>query len=85
MNFSFYDLLGTIGVVLIVLMYLLLQLNRIKSNSLIYSSLNALGAMLIIISLIFEFNLSAFIIESFWLIISLYGIIKFFIDKNKSG
>jgi hypothetical protein len=84
-NYSFYDFLGTIGVVLIVLMYLLLQLSRIKSNSLFYSSLNALGAMLIIISLIFEFNISAFIIESFWLLISLYGIIKFFIDKNKSG
>lgn len=83
MNYSLYDFLGTIGVILIILMYLLLQLNKIKSTSIVYSSLNALGAILIIISLIFEFNLSAFIIESFWLIISIYGIIKYFIGKNK--
>ena len=83
MNYSLYDFLGTIGVALIVIMYLFLQLNKIKSSSLFYSLLNALGATLIIISLIFEFNISAFIIETFWLLISLYGILKYFIDKNK--
>ena len=84
MNYSFYDFLGTIGVALIVIMYLFLQLNKIKSSSLFYSLLNALGAALIIISLIFEFNISAFIIETFWLLISLYGILKYFFDKNKT-
>lgn len=57
-------------------MYLSLQTDKISSNSLIYSLLNALGALLILISLYFQFNLSAFIIEFFWLVISLYGLYK---------
>ena len=45
---------------------------------LLYSALNALGAALIIVSLLFDFNLSAFIIELFWVIISLFGIVQFY-------
>lgn len=36
--------------------------------------MNALGAALVIISLCFDFNLSAFVIEAFWVVISLVGI-----------
>lgn len=74
MNIEFYDILGTLGVCLIVIAYLLLQLRKLDAKDLIYSALNALGAALILISLIYEFNFSAFLIEIFWLIISLIGI-----------
>ncbi|HKP47690.1 MAG TPA: hypothetical protein VJT50_13905 [Pyrinomonadaceae bacterium] len=76
MNYGFTDLLGNVGVVLIIIAYLLLQLNRISSNSLVYSLLNAIGAALIIVSLIFNFNLSAFIMETVWVLISLFGIYR---------
>lgn len=78
MKYSFTDFLGNVGVVLIIIDYLLLQLNRIRSNSLSYSLLNALGASLIIISLISNFNLSAFIMEAVWVIISLFGLYRYF-------
>ena len=65
-------------------MYLSLQTDRISSRSLIYSLLNALGAFLILISLYFQFNLSAFIIEFFWLMISLYGLYKYFKDIKRN-
>ena len=74
MKYSFTDFLGNVGVVLITIDYLLLQLDRIGSNSLTYSLLNAIGAGLIIISLIFNFNLSAFIMEAIWVVISLFGL-----------
>ncbi|PHO11343.1 hypothetical protein CPG38_13610 [Malaciobacter marinus] len=76
MEYNFFDFIGNIGVLLILVMYLSLQTDKISSNSLIYSLLNALGALLILISLYFQFNLSAFIIEFFWLVISLYGLYK---------
>ncbi|MEJ2055713.1 MAG: hypothetical protein P8X42_17500 [Calditrichaceae bacterium] len=79
MKLSVHDFLGMIGVACILLMYLLLQLNKVKSTALSYSIINGIGAALIIVSLLFEFNLSAFIIESFWLLISIYGIIKYFV------
>ena len=76
MNYTWYDLIGNIGVALILIAYLLLQLKRIKSEQLQYSLMNGIGAILIIISLYFDFNLSAFIIEFFWLLISIFGIFK---------
>lgn len=72
------DLLGIVGVILVVGTYLLLQLNRLGNHSLGYSLFNGLGALLILISLIFEFNVSAFIIELFWVIISTIGIVRYF-------
>ena len=74
MNYSFYDFLGNIGAGLIIIMYLLLQLKKVKSDSYAYSMLNAVGAGFIILSLLADFNLSAFIIEFFWLLVSLFGI-----------
>lgn len=85
MTYSFLDLAGNTGVVLIIGTYLFLQLGKIKSSSIIYSLLNAIGAGLILISLIYEFNLSAFIVEVFWLIISLVGLIRYFIGSNNSN
>lgn len=82
MNYSFYDFLGSIGVGIIIVTYVLLQIGKIKSESLLYSVLNAVGATLIIISLLFNFNFSAFIVEFFWVLISIYGIVKYFLKKN---
>lgn len=78
MKYGLTDFLGNIGVVLITIAYLLLQLNRISSNSLSYSLLNVGGASLIIFSLIFNFNLSAFIMEAIWVVISLFGLYRYF-------
>ena len=74
MSFHLFDLAGFIGVVLIIVAYLLLQLEKLPSSSPRYSLLNAAGALLIIISLVFAFNLSAFIVEAFWFLISLIGV-----------
>ena len=75
-NYSWFDLAGNIGVVLMVIAYLLLQLDKLSSSAVSYSLLNAVGALLVILSLIYHFNLSAFLMEVFWLLISLYGLAK---------
>ena len=74
MNFAWHDVTGMLGVTLIIGTYLLLQLGRIASSSLSYSVINALGAGLVIVSLAWDFNLSALIVEIFWVLISLLGI-----------
>jgi hypothetical protein len=74
MNFHLFDIAGFIGVVLIIVAYLLLQLEKLPSSSPTHSLLNAAGALLIMVSLIFAFNLSAFIVEAFWFLISLLGL-----------
>jgi len=75
---NWYDIVGTLGVAIIVLTYILLQIDRVRSDQLIYSLLNAAGAALILVSLYFDFNFPSFIVEFFWLLISLFGIGKYF-------
>ena len=82
MQYAWYDFVGTVGTAVIIVTYILLQTERIKSSSLIYSLLNAAGAAMIIVSLLFSFNFSAFMVEFFWLLISLFGIVKFFLQKS---
>jgi hypothetical protein len=75
-DYSWFDLVGNVGVLLMVIAYLLLQLEKLSSAAVSYLLLNAAGAVLVIISLTFRFNLSAFLMEAFWLLISLYGLTK---------
>lgn len=75
-GYYWYDFLGNVGVFLILFAYFMLQLNRINNQSLTFSLMNFCGAFLILVSLYFDFNLSAFVVEFFWLIISMYGIYK---------
>ena len=74
MNVTIHDWIGALAALLIVGSYLLLQLDRLDQKRIPYSAANAVGAALIIESLVFDFNLSALLVESFWLAVSLYGV-----------
>ena len=67
---------GLIGVALILAAYLMLQVEWLKSKGLAFPLMNAVGAALVLVSLLEQFNLSAFIIEIFWLGISVYGLVR---------
>ncbi|MEM7244879.1 MAG: cyclic nucleotide-binding protein [Acidobacteriota bacterium] len=70
------DVLGVVGVVVLLACYGALQLKRLRVDDLAYSLGNAVGAALILFSLTQSFNLPAFLIESAWLLISLYGLVQ---------
>jgi predicted membrane protein len=76
LDYSWFDLVGNVGVLLMVVAYLLLQLEKLSGSSISYLLLNAAGAVLVMISLLFRFNLSAFLMEVFWFLISVYGLTK---------
>ena len=78
MNYGPLDLIGNIGVIVLMVTYLMLQLNKLSSDGLAYSVLNAAGASLIVVSLIYDFNLSALLMEVFWVLISFVGIYRYF-------
>lgn len=78
MNYGLLDFVGNVGVVVLMITYLLLQLNRLRSDDLAYSMLNAIGASLIVVSLLVNFNFSAFLMEVFWVLISFVGIYRYF-------
>lgn len=84
MSYSWHDTLGMSGVVLVLGVYLMLQMKRVTANVPWFSAANALGALLILASLSQNFNLSAFVVESAWLAISLYGLVRALTDRRKN-
>jgi len=85
LKYGWYDVGGNVGVAMMVLAYLLLQMGKLRIDDLGYSLTNAIGAALVLLSLVYSFNLSAFMVESFWLIISLFGLFKFATKKKQSS
>ncbi len=79
-----FDAIGMLGVLMILVTYSLVQLDRINVRNISYSVVNALGAGLILVSLTVDFNLSAFVIECCWLLISMAGIYSSF-KKDRTG
>ena len=75
-KYQFHDFVGTIGVILTLIAYFLLHHEKWDSKDLKFSLANAFGSGMILYSLAHEFNFSGFLIESIWVVISLYGVIK---------
>ncbi len=69
-----FDIIGTSGAITLVAAYFIMQKNIIAGDSIAYNLLNGVGALLIMISLTHDFNLTAMVMEIAWLAISLYGI-----------
>jgi len=70
------DAIGLIGVGLILFVFGALTLERIDPKGWQYNAGNAIGAGLILISLIYSFNLASFVMEIAWLGFSLFGLWK---------
>lgn len=79
------DLVGLSGVACILLAYFLLQIERLRGDSVGYLLLNLTGACLLIVSLTVTFNLASFVIEVCWLAISLFGLAKLGWRRWKAG
>lgn len=73
MSYGVHDLLGNAGVAMILLAYLLVQTGKLDARGLTATLVNALGAALVVVSLTVDFNLSAFVVETMWCVISLFG------------
>ena len=70
------DIIGMLGTATILLSYLLLQTGRLNAERWPYSAMNGVGALLVLISLWYEFNLAAFVLELAWCLISAWGLYR---------
>lgn len=77
------DIIGVSGVSIVVVTYMLLQIDKINAKGFWYSFLNAFGSILILYSLTYNWNLASFIIEFFWIAISLFGLWKWYQKYHK--
>ena len=76
------DLIGLTGVALLIVTYALLQLDKIDPKGFWYSFNNLLVAILVTVSLVYTPNLASIVIEVFWFLISLSGVVMFFKRKD---
>ena len=70
------DLVGLVGVAAYLSAYGLLQLGTLKLEDPRYAFLNGLGALLILYSLAFDFNLASFVTQTAWLALTVIGFIR---------
>lgn len=71
-----YDLVGFFCVFSYLLAYWLLQSRRLSVDSYRYSLLNLIGALTLLISLLYNMNIPSLFAQVMWMIISLIGLYK---------
>ncbi len=72
------DAVGSFGAIVVVAAYFATQMRMMNSDDLAFPVLNLAGSVLIVYSLLENFNLASMLIESFWILISMIGIVQFF-------
>ena len=78
-----HDIVGLVGVAFVVGTYFLSQIGRMNVNQPLYPALNGIGALMILFSLYFTFNAASFVIELFWLLISVVGLARSLLQRGK--
>ena len=76
MRIELYDLAGLAGAAVFVCAYFANQQRWLRSEDWRYPAANLVGALLILVSLWFEWNSPSVVIEFFWALISIWGIIR---------
>jgi hypothetical protein len=71
-----YRAIGLLGAAIFVVAYLANQARWLNSEDWRFPAANLAGALLILISLLAEWNLPSVVIEVFWAAISVYGLMR---------
>jgi hypothetical protein len=76
------DLGGLVGVTLMLVAYALGQIGRLRIDKAPALLMNLGGAALVLISLLYKFNLSAFLMETAWALVALFGLVRLALKKR---
>ena len=82
MNFSFYDIIGSAGVAILLIAFLLNLLNKISQKSLAYILMNIVGAGLACIASVLINYIPFVILEGAWTLVSIIALINY-LRSNK--
>jgi len=80
---SLPDAAGLAGVLMILAAYAGAQLGRLEPRRAASLVMNLAGAGLIIWSLLFHFNLSAFLMEAAWAAVALFGLVRLILRRGR--
>ncbi len=76
------DIGGLIGVAMILAAYAAGAMGRLRADAAPALTVNLIGALLVVWSLLHVFNLSAFVMEASWALVALVGLIKLALKKK---
>jgi len=79
---TFSDLVGSIGTLIVTAAYFATQMRYLNSDDLLFPAANLIGSLFMAYSLVFAFNLASALMEVFWILISVAGIVNYLRRKN---
>lgn len=82
LNLEWYDWVGIAGTLMVLGAFLRLQAGRLSGTGIAYQLLNLFGAGGVLVSLLGTFNVSVFLLEFTWVLISGYGIARSFKSRR---
>lgn len=78
------DLIGSIGTAAYITSYVMLQSGKMSGDGAVYTVLNLIGASFVLFSLVAgDWNLASAMIQGFWIIVSVYGLVRMAALKSK--
>lgn len=81
-SLSFSDLVGSIGTLIVTAAYFATQMRYLNSDDVRFPVANLVGSLMMVYSLVYAFNLASVLMELFWILISIAGIINYLRRKN---
>jgi len=72
-----------VGMACVVFAYFAVERDWFNNKEVKFYVINLIGAVLLLISLLINFNLGSFVIEIFWIAISIFGIINNYKVKSR--
>ncbi len=83
MPLPLYNLAGFLGAAIIVVAYLAVQQRWLDALDWRFPAANAVGSLLILVSLWFEWNFPSVVIEIFWAAISILGLVRSLAERRR--
>jgi hypothetical protein len=71
-----FTIVGFAGAAIIIVAYFANQTGRLASNDRRFPLWNLVGALMILASLVTQWNFPSAVIEAFWIAISAYGLVR---------
>lgn len=75
MIITFPDVVGLIGVVIAFIPYLLCQFDKMDAKDWRYAFINIIGTMLILYSLMYNYNLAVIVLDLIWIVICIVAMV----------
>lgn len=75
-SLQWHEYVGLLGDAVVLAAYYGLQSGRMRGDGLAFQWANIVGCVLITVSLMYDFNLAAMVIELAWIAISVYGLMR---------